>query len=76
MIIFMIAERINVIAGEVGTHWCSNRPSKIMAAFHIRGIILISRLSLHGREMWTVLKRDQVDVAGYTACERVYALAE
>ncbi|PME53168.1 transposase [Vibrio lentus] len=32
--------------------------------------------SLHGREMWTMLKRDQIDVAGETACERFYALAE
>ena len=32
--------------------------------------------SLHGREMWTMLKRDQIDVVGETACERFYALAE
>ena len=32
--------------------------------------------SLHGREMWTMLKRAQIDVAGETACERFYALAE
>lgn len=32
--------------------------------------------SLHGREMWTMLKRDQIDVAGETVCERFYGLAE
>ena len=32
--------------------------------------------SLHGREMWTMLKRDQIDIAGETAYERFYALAE
>ena len=32
--------------------------------------------SLHGREMWTMLKRAQIDIAGETACERFYALAE
>ena len=32
--------------------------------------------SLHGREMWTMLKRDQIDVAGESVCERFYALAE
>ncbi|WP_256896580.1 IS6 family transposase [Vibrio alginolyticus] len=32
--------------------------------------------SLHGREMWTMLKRAQIDVVGDTACERFYALAE
>ncbi|WP_045422450.1 IS6 family transposase [Vibrio jasicida] len=32
--------------------------------------------SLHGREMWTMLKRVQIDVAGDTACERFHALAE
>ncbi|ARR48036.1 IS6 family transposase [Vibrio parahaemolyticus] len=32
--------------------------------------------SLHGREMWTMLKHGQVNVAGDTVCERFYALAE
>jgi transposase-like protein len=31
--------------------------------------------SLHGREMWTMLKQDQIDVEGKTAFERFYALA-
>ncbi|MFA0078779.1 IS6 family transposase, partial [Vibrio artabrorum] len=31
--------------------------------------------SLHGREMWTMLKQDQIDVEGQTAFERFYALA-
>lgn len=32
--------------------------------------------SLHGREIWTMLKRGQIEVAGDTACERFYALVE
>ncbi|WP_422640748.1 hypothetical protein [Vibrio caribbeanicus] len=31
---------------------------------------------LHGREMWTMLKREQIDVARETACECFCALAE
>ncbi len=31
--------------------------------------------SFHGREMWKILKRGQVDVAGDTVCERFYAFA-
>ena len=31
--------------------------------------------SLHGREMWTMLKRGQIDVEGDSACEKFYALA-
>ncbi|MGF1747077.1 IS6 family transposase, partial [Vibrio minamisatsumaniensis] len=31
--------------------------------------------NLHGREMWTMLKQDQIDVEGQTAFERFYALA-
>ncbi len=31
--------------------------------------------SLHGHEMWTMLKQDQIDVEGKTAFERFYALS-
>ncbi|OMO32338.1 IS6 family transposase [Vibrio sp. 10N.222.47.A9] len=31
--------------------------------------------SLHGREVWTMLKQDQIDIVGQTAFERFYALA-
>ena len=31
--------------------------------------------SLHGRELWTMLKRDQIELEGDTAFERFYALA-
>ena len=31
--------------------------------------------SLHGREMWTMLKREQIDIEGDTAFDRFYALA-
>nr|WP_284676616.1 DDE-type integrase/transposase/recombinase [Vibrio sinus] len=30
--------------------------------------------SLHGREMWTMLKRGQIDVEGESAVDRFYAL--
>jgi putative transposase len=32
--------------------------------------------SLHGRELWTMLKRGQVEVAGETAYEQFYALTD
>lgn len=32
--------------------------------------------SLHGRELWTMLKRGQIDVKGMKVFERFYALAE
>ena len=31
--------------------------------------------SLHGRELWTMLKRSQVEIVGETAYEQFYALA-
>ncbi|NOI35695.1 IS6 family transposase, partial [Vibrio cyclitrophicus] len=31
--------------------------------------------SLHRREVWTMLKQDQIDIVGQTAFERFYALA-
>ncbi|HFQ4951556.1 TPA: IS6 family transposase, partial [Vibrio vulnificus] len=35
-----------------------------------------AKASLHGRELWTMLKRGQIDIAGDTACKQFYALAE
>lgn len=34
-----------------------------------------ARASLHGRELWTMLKREQIEVVGDSAWERFYALA-
>ncbi len=34
-----------------------------------------ARASLHGRELWTMLKREQIEVAGDSVWERFYALA-
>ncbi|WP_301338300.1 hypothetical protein [Vibrio mediterranei] len=31
--------------------------------------------SLHGRELWTMLKRGQIEIVGETAYEQFYALA-
>ena len=31
--------------------------------------------SLHGREIWTMIKRDQIDLEGDTAYEQFYTLA-
>ncbi|NOI26992.1 IS6 family transposase, partial [Vibrio mediterranei] len=31
--------------------------------------------SLHGRELWTMIKRGQIDIDGDTAFEQFYALA-
>jgi hypothetical protein len=31
--------------------------------------------SLHGKDMWTMLKRKQIDIEGITASERFYVLA-
>ena len=30
---------------------------------------------LHGREVWTMLKQEQIDIEGHTAFERFHALA-
>jgi transposase-like protein len=35
-----------------------------------------AKANLHGRELWMMLKRDQVEIEGDTAFERFYALAE
>ncbi len=35
-----------------------------------------AKASLHGKELWTMLKRDQIEIEGETAFERFYALAE
>lgn len=34
-----------------------------------------AKASLHGRELWTMLKREQIDIDGETACERFYTFA-
>ena len=34
------------------------------------------KASLHGKELWTMLKREQIDIEGNTAFDRFYALAE
>ena len=35
-----------------------------------------AKASLHGKELWTMLKRGQIEIEGDTAFERFYALAE
>ena len=35
-----------------------------------------AKASLHGREMWTMLKRGQIEIEGETAFEQFYALAK
>lgn len=35
-----------------------------------------AKASLHGKELWTMLRRDQIEIEGDTAFERFYALAE
>ena len=34
-----------------------------------------AEISLQGKEMWTMIKRGQVDIEGATPCEQFYALA-
>ena len=53
-------------------HWIKQKTRQALGWKSVEG----ATASLHGREMWTMLKRDQIDVAGETACERFYALAE
>nr|WP_269432887.1 MULTISPECIES: hypothetical protein [unclassified Pseudoalteromonas] len=35
-----------------------------------------AKASLHGREMWKMLKRGQIELEGETAFERFYAISE
>ena len=35
-----------------------------------------AKASLHGKELWTMLKREQIEIEGNSAFERFYALAE
>ena len=56
---------------EQSHRWVKQKTRQALSWKSIEGAIA----SLHGREMWTMLKRGQVDVAGETACERFYALA-
>ncbi len=57
---------------EQSHRWVKQKTRQALGWKSIEG----ATTSLHGREMWTMLKRGQVDVVGNTACERFYALVE
>jgi len=57
---------------EQSNRWVKQKTRQALGWKSVEG----ATASIHGREMWTMLKRDQTDVVGETACERFYALAE
>ena len=70
-------EEIQLERGVIVDHatinrWVKQKTRQALGWKSVEG----ARASLHGREMWTMLKRDQIDVTGETACESFYVLAE
>ncbi|MCW8333927.1 IS6 family transposase [Vibrio paucivorans] len=57
---------------EQSHRWVKQKTRQALGWKSIEG----ATASLHGREMWTMLKRGQIDVAGDTGGERFSALAE
>ncbi|CAK3356261.1 transposase [Vibrio crassostreae] len=57
---------------EQSHRWVKQKTRQALGWKSIEG----ATASLHGREMWTMLKRGQIEVAGDTAFERFYALVE
>ena len=57
---------------EQSHRWVKQKTRQALGWKSIEG----ATASLHGRELWTMLKREQVEVKGETAFERLYALAE
>ena len=56
---------------EQSHRWVKQKTRQALGWKSIEG----ATAGLHGREMWTMLKREQIDVEGDTAFERFYALA-
>ena len=57
---------------EQSHRWVKQKTRQALGWKSMEGAIA----SLHGREMWTMLKRGQVEIEGETVFERFYALAE
>ncbi|KJG09558.1 transposase [Photobacterium kishitanii] len=56
---------------EQSHRWVKQKTRQVLGWKSMEGALA----SLHGREMWTMLKREQIDVEGQTAFERFNALA-
>ena len=56
---------------EQSHRWVKQKTRQALGWKSMEGALV----SLHGREIWTMLKQDQIDVEGQTAFERFYALA-
>ena len=56
---------------EQSHRWVKQKTRQTLGWKSMKGALA----SMHGREMWTMLKQDQIDVEGQTAFERFYALA-
>ena len=56
---------------EQSHRWVKQKTRQALGWKSIKG----AEASLHGKELWTMLKRDQINVEGDTAYERFYSLA-
>ncbi|HGF5258974.1 TPA: IS6 family transposase [Vibrio parahaemolyticus] len=56
---------------EQSHRWVKQKTRQALGWKSIEG----AKASLHGREIWTMLKRGQIEIDGETACEQFYALA-
>ncbi len=57
---------------EQSHRWVKQKTRQALGWKSVEG----AQASLHGREMWTMLKRGQIEIEGETAFERFYALSE
>ena len=70
LILMLDVQYLNNIV-EQSHRWVKQKTRQALGWKSIEG----ATASLHGREMWTMLKREQVEIEGDTAFERFYALA-
>ena len=56
---------------EQSHRWVKQKTRQVLGWKSLEG----ATASLHGRELWTMLKRDQIEIVGETAYEQFCALA-
>lgn len=56
---------------ELSHRWMKQKTRQALGWKSMEGALA----SLHGREVWTMLKQEQIDIESQTAFERFYALA-
>ncbi len=57
---------------EQSHRWVKQKTRQVLGWKSVEG----AKASLHGREMWKMLKRGQIELEGETAFERFYAISE